>query len=184
MRWEYSRWRVVLPSFAAGLVYATSFCCLSPARAQAAEQEFYELWIYHIENADKQALVHDYLQNALLPAFSRLSVDRIGILTRLDDATDFSIFMLISFSKVDDFVSMPDKLAGDGEYQKAAAEYFAQPLKDPAFERIDSRFMKAFAGMPVIWHSNLTATRTLGERLGRLLGRVLPSCRSTKRKSE
>ena len=157
MRWEHSRWRVVLPFFVAGLMCATGFCCLSPVRAQAAEQEFYELRIYHIENADKQTLVHDYLQNALLPALLRLSIDRVGIFTRLDpgwmaigDDTDFSIFMVIPYSKADDFVSMRAKLASDSEYQKAAAEYFARPLKDPVYQRIESRFMKAFAGMPVI----------------------------------
>ena len=95
MRREHSRWQVVLPFFSVGLVCATSFCFPSPVRAQAAEQEFYELRIYHIENADKRALVHDYLQGAFLPALSRLNSDRVGVFTRLDDDTDYSIFMLI-----------------------------------------------------------------------------------------
>jgi len=150
MRWENSRWRVVLPFFVAGLMCATGFCCLSPVRVQAAEQEFYELRIYHIENADKRALVHDYLQGSFLPALLRLNIDRVGVFTRLDDDTDYSIFMVIPFSKADDFVSLRVKLANDEQYQKAAAEYFARPLKDPAFQRIESRFMRAFAGMPVI----------------------------------
>jgi len=150
MRWEHSKWRAVLPFAVAILIYATGFCCLSAVSAQAAEQEFYELRIYRIENADKQALVDDHLRNALLPALSRLNIDRVGVFTRLDDETDYSIFMLIPFSKADDFVSLRDKLAHDEKYQKAAAEYFARPLKDPAFQRIESRFMKAFAGMPVI----------------------------------
>ena len=105
------------PFIVAGLICATSFCFPSPVRAQAAEQEFYELRMYHIENADKQALVHDYLQYALLPALSRLSIDRVGIFTQLDDDTDFPIFMLMPFPKADDFVSMRDKLASDREYQ-------------------------------------------------------------------
>ena len=162
------RSRAALPLFVVSLIYATTLCSLSPVNAQAAEQEFYELRIYHIENADKQALVHDYLKDALLPALSRLNIDRVGVFTRLDDDTDSSIFMLIPFSQANDFVSMRTKLAREGEYQKAAAKYFAQPLKDPAFQRIESRFMKAFTGMPVIEmpkQSKKTAPRIFELRL-------------------
>jgi len=39
-------------------------------------QEFYELRINRIDNANKQSLVNDYLRSAFLPALSRLSIDQ------------------------------------------------------------------------------------------------------------
>jgi hypothetical protein len=43
-----------------------------------------------------------------------------------------------------------DQLTADKDYHIAAADFFALPKKDPAYKRIESRLMKAFAGMPVI----------------------------------
>ncbi len=119
---------------------------------QAASQEFYELRTYRIENADNQNAVSKYLERALVPALNRLGLDRIGVFTRMesDDADDFSITMLIPFPTTEAFTTLNDRLAADSEYQQASAEFFAIPKDDPAYTRVESKFMKAFAGMPVI----------------------------------
>ena len=130
------------------------FCQLiGPAAQVQAEppaQEFYELRIYKIYDYDKQQLASRYLENALLPALNRMDIDRVGVFTNKDDENDHSIYVLIPFPTVEKFTGLTTSLDADSEYQSAAAEYFDRPLKDPVFTRIESRFMKAFAGMPVI----------------------------------
>ncbi len=115
-----------------------------------ADQEYYELRIYKIYDYDKQRAAEDHLENALLPAMGRMGLDRIGVFTNHDDENDHSLYVLIPFPAIDKFANLNQTLAADKEYQTAAANYFAREKKDPVYDRIESRFMKAFAGIPVI----------------------------------
>ena len=118
--------------------------------ASTVDQEYYELRIYKIYDYDKQRAAEAYLKDALLPALGRIGLDRIGVFTNKDDPNDHSLYVLIPFPTIDKFSGLNKTLAEDKEYQTAAAEYFTRELKDPVYDRIESRFLKAFAGMPVI----------------------------------
>ena len=120
------------------------------SRPSAEEQEFYELRIYKIYDYDKQQVAEDYLEKALVPALNRIGLDRIGIFTNKEDENDHSIYVLIPFPSIDKFTKLNSELAADEAYQTAAKSYFDRALKDPVFNRIESRFMRAFAGMPVM----------------------------------
>ena len=120
------------------------------------DQEYYELRVYKIYDYEKQQLAESYLKNALLPALGRLGLDRIGIFTRQDDENDHSMFVIIPYPTIEAFTTLSEKLDADETYQKASANYFDRPLKDPVFQRIESRFLKAFAGIPVLEIPELT----------------------------
>ena len=120
------------------------------ALAKAKKQEFYEIRIYQAQDAAKMQKVDAYLKNALVPALKRMGLDRIGVFTNMDNAEDFSIYMLIPYPKLEQFVGLNEKLLADAEYQNAAKDYFAAPKDDPLYTRINSKFYKAFAGIPVI----------------------------------
>jgi hypothetical protein len=115
-----------------------------------AAQEYYELRIYKIFDYDKQQAAEAHLENALLPALNRLGIDRVGVFTNKGDENDHSIFTLIAYPTIEKFTGLNKALAADEQYQADAASYFARELKDPVYSRIESRFMKAFAGMPVM----------------------------------
>jgi hypothetical protein len=114
-----------------------------------AQQEFYELRVYRCESADKRSVVGDYLQHALVPALARIGLDRIGVFTSLAD-DDFAVYALLPYPTLAVLANINDGLAADSAYQDAARDFFAIPKSDPAYSRIESRLMKAFAGMPVI----------------------------------
>lgn len=111
-------------------------------------QQYYELRIYKIFDYEKQVVAEGYLETALLPALGRLGIDPVGVFTNLDDQNDHSIYMLIPFDSAEAFATHNAKLNEDKTYQTGAAIYFDRPKKDPVFERIESRFMRAFSGMP------------------------------------
>jgi hypothetical protein len=136
---------------------------VSPAFADepassVANQEYYELRIYRIFDYEKQQLAEAYLEEALLPALQRQNLDRIGVFTNRDDENDHSIFLLIPYPTIEAFTKSHDLLDADEDYQTASAEYFNRELKDPIFSRIESRFLKAFAGMPVLELSDAAPT--------------------------
>lgn len=127
----------------------------STSAAGLDKQEHYEWRIYRIESQKKHDLVNQYLKDALVPALNRHGIDRVGVFVaytgdRAAEGMDYSISMLIPYPTFKHFSDLNDKLEADDAYQTASASFMKQPLKDPAYTRIDSSFMKAFAGMPVI----------------------------------
>ena len=144
---------------------AVFFLLLLFVKLNAAEQEYYELRIYKTESNEKRAQVMSFLEKAWLPAVERIGIDRVGVFTvtekKVNNFADRSengkasddnhaVVVLIPFKSVEQFSTLRDKLNADKEYQTAAAKHFDRALNDPVFKRIESRFMKAFAGMPVI----------------------------------
>ncbi len=160
-RREFLTGSLAATSLAATVGLGVSGLSQAAAAPPSAKQEFYELRVHRVASAEKQNLVSNYLQKALAPALNRMGVDRVGVFTVMDNpeqkAADLSIFTLIPYPTLESFAQLNVRLASDSDYQKAAADYFAAPKDDPAYTRIQSRFMKAFAGMPVIETPSQTA---------------------------
>jgi hypothetical protein len=124
-----------------------------------APQEFYELRLYRTPDADKKRRAETYLETALVPALGRMGLDRIGVFTSTEEPDDHSVYVLIPYPTLDRLAALSPTLLADAEYQAAAKEHFAVPKDDPVFTRIQSRFYKAFAGMPVIEMPEQTARK-------------------------
>ncbi len=168
---------------AASLATAATAPAFAASTADTAgRQEFYQLRVYRIADAGKQQVVSEYLEKALLPALNRVGIDRVGVFTALADpppasADDLhSLLVLIPTADLQLVGQLPSRLAADAAFCAAAAPLWARPMKDPAYQRIESRLMKAFAGMPVI---ELPAETRAGKpRIFEL--RVYESCNNKK----
>lgn len=122
-------------------------CCSLPA----AEQQFYELRVYRNARPEKQQTVLNYAAAALVPALNRAGSNPVGIFTpqpKEDQSASGDVYVLIPFDGLDKLSALNGTLAADAEYQAAAADFLALSPKDPGYQRIESRLMKAFAGMP------------------------------------
>ncbi|GAB4021467.1 NIPSNAP family containing protein [Spirosoma sp. KCTC 42546] len=115
---------------------------------QNASPEFYELRIYSLKNARQRKAVETYFQNALIPALNRLGSKNIGVFTEYLPQGFTKLVAVIPFNALDDYFSMPDKLANDTAYQQAGTDYLTAEATAPAYERIESSLLKAFALMP------------------------------------
>ncbi len=139
-------------------------CCLFVFTATLTAQnqsknQYYELRIYKIYDYEKQQIMENYLEQALVPALERQGIKDIGVFRRADDENDHSAYVLIPYDSMQTFVNLNASLAKDEKYQKAAAQYFDRPLKDPVFNRIESRLMKAFDGMKKLVAPKQTAEK-------------------------
>lgn len=144
---------VLMASLILTILVLNCFQFTSPANADepaAITQEYYEIRIYRINDYDKQQIAESYLEKALIPALNRQGLDRIGVFTNQDDENDHSIFMVIPFPTLEKFATLNQSLAADKTYQEAAKDYFDRSKKDRVYSRIESRFTKAFAGMPTM----------------------------------
>jgi hypothetical protein len=120
-------------------------------------QEYYELRAYHLKSATDRALLDSYLGKALIPALNRLGLKPVGVFVQQDrtgapGATEVadasSVLVLIPYPTIELFARAGVRLNADPDYQRAGAEYLQAAKANPAFERIDSWLMLAFAGMP------------------------------------
>jgi hypothetical protein len=115
--------------------------------ADSAQSQYYELRVYTTKSEQQQKLVSDYWQNAGVPAYNRMGIQPVGVLTELQDSPSNKIYVLIPFDSLETFAAVPSRLAADATYQAAAAEYMGLPKSSPAYERIESSLNIAFDSM-------------------------------------
>ena len=117
------------------------------AMAQAT-QEFYQLRKYSLTTGPQLALTQNYFEHALIPALNRMSLGPVGAF-KLDIGPETpTYYLLITATSVDTLVTLETHLAGDGEFRKAAADFWGAPAAAPAFGRVESTLLSAFTGWP------------------------------------
>lgn len=110
-------------------------------------QEFYELRMYTLKNETQQKLVEDYFQHAAIPALNRLGSKNVGVFTELKPTGFTKLYAIIPYNSLNDFLKAGE-MGRDAAYNKAGAAYLDAPAAEPAYERIESALLKAFAHMP------------------------------------
>jgi len=139
-------------TFLTGATAATAAALTQLKSASAHEdsdgREFYEWRRYQLADASKHQLVSNYVETALQPALNRQGINRVGVFTSADEKDHSQLYLLIAYPTLSKWLKSGGILAGDKKYQAAAREFYAQPLKAPAYQRIENQFMQAFSGMP------------------------------------
>lgn len=118
--------------------------------AQESGRDYYELRTYTFDNEEQKEATLTYLGTAFIPALNRMGISPVGVFEPLEAGEEIKLYVLITYPDLEDFTNLVDNLAGDEEYQKAATGYLKRPLKEPAYQRINSSFMKAFSSIPII----------------------------------
>jgi len=112
---------------------------------QADAREWYVLQRYTLQSAQARASLLGHLASALLPAYGRADVDRIGVFVGAQKG--FDVHVLLPHPDADKLITLDEILAADGEYVEATKAWSAA---DPVYGRIESRLLHAFASIPVI----------------------------------
>jgi hypothetical protein len=115
---------------------------------KSTTNEFYELRVYELNDEKQQKLVEDYLENAAIPALNRYGVKPVGVFTELQPIGQTKIFVLITYSSLNQFNDIERKLDNDSDYKIRAVSYLNAPAESPAYGRIQSSLLKAFKNMP------------------------------------
>jgi len=143
-------YRVVPLTGLVGLVGLLALFAVADVQAQdeGANREFYELRIYRVFDYEKQEAMEAHLRDAYLPALARQGIEQVGVFRDYKSENEHSVFMLIPFSSMQHFTNLRDHLNADEAYAKAEAAFSDRALEDPVYDRIESRFLKSFAGIP------------------------------------
>ena len=151
-------------SLAASAAAATLGTKLGAAPSEG-KQEFYDVRCYHLK-ADSRLkengradLLDAYLEEAFLPALAKRGIAGTGVFSELvvdkkamtgEPMADSPVWTLTRYASLNDFVEVSAELNADPAVQRTGEAYLSVPNKSPAFERVDSWLLRAFASMPVM----------------------------------
>ena len=117
------------------------------AQTPSTTRQWYELRRYRVRVGTMRDTTRAYLRDALVPALGRLGVGPVGVFDVTVGEPPTAV-VLIPHPTADSAATLWSRLAGDAEYTKLAAPFFNAPADRPAFDRIESSLLHAFAGMP------------------------------------
>jgi hypothetical protein len=131
------------------------------AQANPPKQEFYEIRVYQLSNADQEKRLDAYLKDALLPALHRAGMNKIGVFKPIgnDTAAVRKVYMLIPYKSLNDLDALDNKLAKDNAYATAGADYINSAHDNPVYARFSKIILKAFSGHPALTEPKLNAPR-------------------------
>ncbi len=137
------------------------FTILTTSSFAQGKRDFYELRIYHIENAGQETQLDAYLEKALLPALHRNGVAKVGVFKPIASEADAGkkVYLLVPYSSMKVYSVMEKKLGKDQAYQTAGAAYINAPFDNPPYKRIETAFMQAFTGQPRFTESKVTGPK-------------------------
>jgi hypothetical protein len=116
----------------------------------ASSHEFYQLLKYELSAGPQLALTQNYFEHALIPALNRMAMAPVGAF-KLDIGPETpTYYLLIPAASVEALVTLDLRLADDAEFMKASAAFRGAPASAPAFVRVESWLMSAFAGFSKI----------------------------------
>ena len=150
--------------------------------AESKGREYYELRRYRLTSGPQHELTNNYLRGALVPALNRMGMSPVGVFSVTIGPESSTIVVLIPSSSVEALATAPFRLERDPEYQKAGAAFLEAPAKEPAYVRVESSLMAAFAGKPKLAAPPVTAAH--GARVFELRTYESPSDRDHRRKIE
>jgi hypothetical protein len=118
-------------------------------RAMASwAREFYQLRKYALQTGPQLALVQNYFEHALIPALNRMAMAHVGAF-KLDIGPETpAYYLLVPTSSLEALATLDLRLTEDAEFMKASAPFWGAPASAPAFGRVESSLLSAFAGWP------------------------------------
>jgi hypothetical protein len=132
-----------------GAALAGPLSTTSPFMENARKtQQWYELRTYQFASDDQRQLTSAYLEQAYLPALNRAGIHQVGVFTEQQPQNIARTYVLIPFDSIDAFTAIDNRLAHDPTYLATGEAYLAAQPTSPAYQRIESSLLKAFAHMP------------------------------------
>lgn len=121
---------------------------ITSAAQTATGREYYELRCYRLDPGASASPLHGYLEKALLPALARRGHANTGVFVENEPKDGPAVWMLITHPNLESAVAGSTSLLSDPQLRAAGKDYLEVPKSAPAFVRLDSWLLLAFASMP------------------------------------
>jgi hypothetical protein len=145
------------------------------------DREFYQIRRYQLQSGPQGKLTADYF-SVLIPALNRLGMTPVGAMQLKFGPETPANYLVIPSRSVESLATIDQQLAKDEEFLKLADPFWNAPAISPAFVRVESWLLSAFAGWPRLTVPTTTATGA--KRIFQLRTYESPSMRDHVRKVE
>lgn len=116
------------------------------------QQEFYQLTVYHYNTIDQEKILDNYLQNALIPALHGMKIKSVGVFKAIanDTSANKTMYVFVPIKSLNAIDEINRKLLKDEKFKSAGKEYIDIRYDSPAYTRMETLLLKAFAFAPVM----------------------------------
>lgn len=128
--------------------------------AAKTTRQFYELRTYRLVHGPMRERLNAYLRDAFIPAARRAGCGPVGVFTVAIGPGSPSVYVLVPYPTIADFVALPGKLRTDGSYLKAAEPFTNATPEGPPYSSMDVKLMQAFPHFPGIELSNASPSNS------------------------
>ena len=119
------------------------------SKTATSPREYYELRAYRLKPDASPDLLDRYLAQAFIPALNARGIQTVGVFTEPEAKDGAAVWVLVPHPSLESVATVTAELNTDPKVLAAGAEYLTTPGPNkPAFERIDSWLLVAFAGFP------------------------------------
>jgi hypothetical protein len=154
---------------------------VSAQTAQTGVREFYQVRRYQLQNGPQGKLAADYF-SVLIPALNRMGMTPVGAMQLKFGPETPAAYLIIPGWSVESLVTIDHQLAKDEAFLKLADPFWNAAALSPAFVRVESWLLSAFAGWPRLTVPTMTPTGA--QRIFQLRTYESPSMRDHVRKIE
>ena len=140
----------------------TGLTASAATKPSAAARDYCEVRAYRLKPGASADLLDSYLAQALIPALNARGLSAVGVFTEIEvdkkagtskpkvgtAEAPVSVWVLITHPTLESFVTVSADLNTDAKVQAAGAAYLNVPKATPAFDRVDTWVLRAFAGFP------------------------------------
>jgi len=108
--------------------------------------EYYQITVYHFNDASQENILDSYLEKALIPALHKNNFENIGVFKPVtnDTAAVKKIYVFINAKTIETLISIDKLINADPVYKNAAKEYLEAAFNKPPFNRYENILLKAF----------------------------------------
>lgn len=120
------------------------------AQENPMARQYYEHRLYHLLPGGRSGAIHDYLEQAAIPAWNRLGIGPVGVFTGVFGGEWTAVEVLLPHASLESAATANRALAADAEHLRAGAGFLDAALSGPAYYRQESSLLVSFSGMPAL----------------------------------
>jgi NIPSNAP len=142
------RRKFVKSSLLAATALTTGSKGLLATQKPAGQKALFELREYEAHFGTNENDLHNYFQQALIPAYNKYGVKNVGVFKETSKSEPAKIYLLIAYSSWEDYPSINTQVKSDPDFKKASADYMKLLPEKIPFTRYTGKLMIAFDGLP------------------------------------
>ncbi len=112
-----------------------------------AQEQVYELRTYELEVFKSADILHNYFNDALIPALNRQGITNVGAFEETSERLPARIYLLIPYDNIQVFETSKDLLDQDSKYMEDAKPYF-NAFESTPFRKITTNLIRSTTGFP------------------------------------